>query len=170
MGMLKMPETLRSELSKPYGILLAGDLDSNVDDVLTLIKREHPPRVVIVGDYVLTGFIKSGYMPSLGIYDRKTKRSPFPLNLKHTETVVNPPGHISDQAVLAIKRLLSSPEPSILYVEGEEDLLALPAVLHSPDGSFVIYGLPERGMILIKVEKNIKKKVAEILERFDRVP
>ncbi|MBC7112664.1 MAG: DUF359 domain-containing protein [Candidatus Methanomethyliales bacterium] len=169
MGLLRLPERLRSELSKPHGLLLTGDLDSNVDSVLSLIRQENPPKVVVVGDYALTGFIKFGYMPSLGIYDRKTKRFPFPLTLEPTEVTKNPPGHISDEAVLAIRRLISSPSPSLLYVDGEEDLLSIPAILHSPEGSFVIYGLPSKGMVVIKVDKEIKKKVTKILEDFERV-
>jgi len=169
LGLLKMPEKLRPELSKPFGILLTGDLESNVNFVLSLIKKEHPPKVIIVGDYVLMGFIKLDYMPSLGIYDRKSRRSPFPSALKPTDTVFNPAGHISDEAVVAIRRLLSSSSPSILYVEGEEDLLSLPAIIHSPEGAFVIYGLPSTGMVLIKVDKETKKKVAEILKSFERI-
>ncbi|MCX8181609.1 MAG: DUF359 domain-containing protein [Candidatus Methanomethyliaceae archaeon] len=169
MGLLRLPEWLRSELSKPYGILLTGDLESNVNSVLSLIKDERPPKVIVVGDYALTGFIKFGYIPSLGIFDRKTKRSPFPLTINPTESVVNPPGHISDEAILAIRRLLSSSTSSLLFVDGEEDLLALPAILHSPEGSFVIYGIPSVGMMLVKVDKDVKKKVSEILDNFERV-
>lgn len=170
LGLLKLPEWLRSELSKPYGMILTGDLDSNVKIVLSMINEERPPKVIVVGDYALGGFLKLGYMPSLGIFDRKTKRSPFPLTMNPTDTVVNPPGHISDEAAFAIKRLLSYSAPSLLFVDGEEDLLALPAILYSPERSFVIYGLPSVGMALVKVDKDIKKKISEILDDFERVP
>ena len=169
LGLLRLPERLRSELSKPYGILLTGELDSNVKSVLSMMNKESPPKVIIVGDYVLMGFIKFGYMPALGIFDRKTKRSPFLLTINPTESVVNPPGHISDEAVFAIRRLISCSASSLLFVDGEEDLLALPAILYSPEGSYVIYGLPSVGMVLVKVNKDVKKKVSEILEAFERV-
>lgn len=169
MGLLRLPDSLRAELSKPYGMLLTGDLESNIKAVIDLANKKHPPKIVVVGDFALSGFIKLGYLPSLGIYDKKTKRSSFTTTIKPTEVVSNPAGHISDEAIIAIKRLLSSPTPSTLYVDGEEDLLSIPAILHSPEGSFVIYGLPEKGMVLITVEKSIKKKVSEIMKHFERV-
>ncbi|MGQ9759108.1 MAG: GTP-dependent dephospho-CoA kinase family protein [Candidatus Methanomethylicaceae archaeon] len=169
MGAFRLPERLRPALSKPYGTLLMGELNSNVKVVVGLINKKRPPKVVVVGDYVLVGFINYGYTPSLGIYDKKSKRSPFPADIEPTEVVTNPPGHISDEAILAIKRLLSSPSPSILYVEGEEDLLSLPVILYSPEGSFVIYGIPEKGMALIMVNKEIKRKALEFMDQFERV-
>lgn len=169
LGLLRLPEKLRCELSKPYGTLLTGDLDSNVKLVLGLANKKRPPKIVVVGDYVLTGFINRGYVPNLAIYDKKSKRAPFPITLEPTEVVKNPPGHISDEAILTIKRLLSSPGPSILYVEGEEDLLSLPVILHSPDGSFVIYGIPGKGMALVMVNKEIKKKASEFMDKFEKV-
>ena len=160
MGSLRMPMRLRDELSKQYGTLLTGDPKSNVRAALGILRSKRPPRVIMVGDFTLKAFIESGYRPNLGIFDNKTKRSLFPISERPTNVVSNPAGHISDEAVLTIRRLLLSEGPSLLFVDGEEDLLSLPAILYSPEGSIVIYGMPGKGMVVIVADKEIKEKIA----------
>lgn len=169
LGKLRLPESIRAELSKPLGLLLAGTPDENIRQVMGLMEKNPPPKIVVIGDYVLFHFLRFGVVPSLGIYDKKTKRSQFDLNLSPNAVVYNPAGHLSDEAMSTIKNLLNSQENHIVYVEGEEDLLALPAILYSPINSFVIYGVPDRGMALVIVDEEIKKKVSSILEKFEKV-
>jgi len=164
-----MPVHLRDELSKRYGTLLTGDPESNVKAALDIFKTKHPPKVIIVGDFTLKIFIKSGYRPDLGIFDSRTKRFPFPISEKTTNVVSNPAGHISDKAASCIRQLLLLKGPRLLKVEGEEDLLSLPALLHSPEGSIVIYGMPEKGMMVIVAEKKIKEKIASLISQFERI-
>ena len=38
-----------------------------------------------------------------------------------------------------------------IVVEGEEDLATLPAILYAPPGSVVVYGQPDEGSVLVKV-------------------
>ena len=168
MGSLRMPTRLRDELSKQYGTLLTGDPKSNVEAALDILRSKRPPKVVVVGDFTLKAFIESGYRPNLGIFDNKTKRSLFPISERPTNVVSNPAGHISDEAVLTIRRLLLSEGPSLLFVDGEEDLLSLPAILYSPEGSIVIYGMPGKGMVVIVADKEIKEKIASLISQFER--
>ncbi len=168
MGALRLPERLRGEMVKPYGTLFSGDTASNVQAALALI-AERPPKVIIVGDFTLRAFIDAGYRPDVGIYDRKTERSAFPLPEEPTLTVPNPPGEISDEAAKAVKGLLEREGPSMLLVDGEEDLLAIPAILYAPEGSLVIYGLPGRGMIAVKADRTLKEKITALLSQFERV-
>ena len=160
---------LRDELSKRYGTLLTDDPESNVKAALDILKTKHPPKVIIVGDFTLKTFIKSGYRPDLGIFDSRTKRSPFPISEKPTNVVSNPAGHISDKAASCIRQLLLLKGPQLLEVRGEEDLLSLPALLHSPEGSIVIYGMPDKGMMVIVAEKKIKEKIASLISQFERI-
>jgi len=168
LGSLRMPTRLRDELSKQYGTLLTGDPKSNVKATLDILRSKRPPKVIVVGDFTLKAFIESGYRPDLGIFDNKTKRSSFPVLEKPTNVVSNPAGHISDEAVSSIRQLLLSKGPSLLFVDGEEDLLALPAILHSPEGSIVIYGMPGKGMVVIVADKEIKEKIASLISQFER--
>ncbi|MDH5806506.1 MAG: DUF359 domain-containing protein [Candidatus Methanomethylicaceae archaeon] len=170
MGKLKLPESMRTELSKPLGLLLTGSPEENVKQIINLMKNNSPPKIVVIGDFVLFHFLSLGIIPNLGIYDKKTKRLPFSLNLSPSAIVNNPAGYISDEAISIIKNLLNSQGNHIVYVEGEEDLLTLPAILYSPINSFVIYGIPDKGMALIIVNEEIKKKVMDIIEKFEKIP
>ena len=168
MGALRLPEHLRGDLSKIYGRLLTDEPSLNVKAVLKHIKSKPPPKVTIVGDFTLNAFLKAGYRPDLGIFDNKTRRAAFIISEPPTACVLNPAGLITDEATLTIKQALVSGSASMLSVKGEEDLLSLIAIMESPDGSLVIYGLPDRGMIVITVQKEIKEKIGMLLSQFSR--
>ncbi|MEN3006355.1 MAG: GTP-dependent dephospho-CoA kinase family protein [Candidatus Methanosuratincola petrocarbonis] len=170
MGYLKLPESLRQELAKEYGILLAGSPVENAARAIELFMRKCPPKVIVVGDFTLKTLIDHGFVPDLAIYDRKTKRSGFwNIDLPPSCTVKNPPGTITDEAFSAIKVALESKGRNSIYVEGEEDLLSIPAILLSPVGSVVVYGMPDRGMVLVEADSETKNRVRSILDRFERV-
>jgi uncharacterized protein (UPF0218 family) len=168
LGALRLPEHLREELSKIYGTLLTDEPSLNVKTVLKHIKSKPPPKVTIVGDFTLHAFLKAGYRPDLGIFDNKTKRTAFIINESPTVCVPNPAGLITDEATLAIRQALSSDSQNMLLIKGEEDLLSLVAIMGSPDGSLVIYGLPDRGMVVVTVQKEIKEKIGMLVSQFSR--
>ena len=169
MGALRLPERLRGELSKTYGILFTNTPVCNVKAILRVVNSKRPPKVTVVGDFTLKAFLDAGFRPDLGIFDNKTRRASFRLLEKPTAYVANPAGTITDESVSIIKRALESDSPCLLFVEGEEDLLSLPAIIHSPVGSLVVYGMPNKGMIAISVQKEIKEKICGLLSQFERV-
>ena len=50
-----------------------------------------------------------------------------------------------------------------VVVDGEEDLLTLVAVLYAPEGSFVVYGQPYQGIIVVKVTPEKKAEAKALL-------
>ncbi|MDD1776361.1 MAG: DUF359 domain-containing protein [Candidatus Methanomethylicus sp.] len=166
---LRLPDHLRGKLSRVYGNLLCGEPSSNVKTVLAQINSVRPPKVTIVGDFTLKAFIDAGYRPDLGIFDNKTRRDAFVTHEPPTIQVTNPPGLITNEAIIAIRQSLSSKEKIMLLVLGEEDLLSLVSILESPEDSLVIYGLPDKGMIVITVTKTIKEKMRKLLSQFPRI-
>jgi uncharacterized protein (UPF0218 family) len=48
-------------------------------------------------------------------------------------------------------------------VEGEEDLLTIVAVLYAPDGSFVVYGQPNEGIVVVKATPEKKDEANKLL-------
>ncbi|MDI6805914.1 MAG: DUF359 domain-containing protein, partial [Candidatus Bathyarchaeia archaeon] len=52
-------------------------------------------------------------------------------------------------------------------VDGEEDLLTLIAVLYAPQNSFVVYGQPYEGIVVVKVTPEKKAEVSEILKTME---
>jgi hypothetical protein len=58
---------------------------------------------------------------------------------------------------------------SRIVVNGEEDLLVIPAVLLAKNGSAVVYGQPGRGMVLIKVTEKKKDIIQKLLDEMEVV-
>ena len=85
---------------------------------------------------------------------------------KITIKVKNPPGLITDELCEAIKIILENLKngPFRIEVEGEEDLASLIVLFFAPMDVTIIYGLPDKGVLVIKPTKRIKDKVKKILD------
>lgn len=169
-GKLIMPESMRTILGKPLGRVL---------------KRFHPAGqgetfIVTVGDIATKTFLDAGITPTLAIIDGMVGRKPFHETLKilqpqrvspfEAKAVKSGPGFISREAVEAIERCFASyvlrPGSYVLIIDGEEDLLVLPAILHAPLGSILYYGQPGEGLVEVRVTEEKKREVAGLLARF----
>ena len=62
--------------------------------------------------------------------------------------------------------IASQVNPSWIVVDGEEDLLTLPAILFAPPNSLVLYGHWQHGIIAVEVDEEMKEKIWKIIERF----
>jgi uncharacterized protein (UPF0218 family) len=167
---LVLPKSLREELKKPFGrVLKEGELLGH------LRSQDLKSRALIsVGDQISSTLLTSGIRPNVIIWDKKIKRGDAQQGVvatleafpgRNRIVVKNPAGTIKVDAWEAVTKSLSSGPTSIL-VDGEEDLLAIPAILNSPDGSIVVYGSPGRGAILIDVNRKIKARLQELLASF----
>ncbi len=79
--------------------------------------------------------------------------------------VGNPAGGLDGGAIELVRRELAAGGASRVLVNGEEDLLVLPAVLFSEDGADVFYGQPNEGMVHVKVSPQVRRRVADMLSR-----
>ncbi len=107
--------------------------------------------VVTVGDIVSIETLKAGIPVNLRIVDYRSMREPVPrvsFPTRNTYRAKNPAGGITMEAWNAIKRAMKNRE-AVILVEGEEDLLALPAIVESPNYAFVIYGQPFQGLVVV---------------------
>ncbi len=170
-----LPEEMRSELKEPLGELIT------IDPSLSLIKRiqeEQPPIVILVGDYCVEDALKHGLIPDISILDGVNLREPYHEISIHNAKVINsnnPPAKITVESWTKIIEIIEQQiqrtieeipkEPIVLLITGEEDLLVVPAVLEAPEGSFVVYGQPHKGIVLIKVTANAKFKFKKLIER-----
>jgi uncharacterized protein (UPF0218 family) len=135
-----------------------------------LIEESKPAKIVAVGDRVSGNILKSGLRLDLAIVDNKVRRKPIkPLKISVDRTlhVSNPAGTLTDEACQAIKKAVSQEGRVKVSVEGEEDLLALAAVQAAPEGSLVVYGQPKRGIVIIFVTDDSKKRVQAIIDRME---
>ena len=164
---LILPEKLRKKLKKPLGTLIAGSFEETVKRFKEILAKEKPAKLIAVGDAVSESLMKNGVFPDVFIIDNRVMRkeiTPIEFGAERTLYAKNPAGTISKEAWEKIKNALNSDLQTKIIIDGEEDLLALPAVLFAPENSFVVYGQPHEGMVVIKVTEEKRKEVESIID------
>ncbi|MFB6134342.1 MAG: GTP-dependent dephospho-CoA kinase family protein [Halanaeroarchaeum sp.] len=144
-----LPEEARESFKEPLGPVF--------EDAEALLESAEEP-LIAVGDVVTYHLVDAGVLPRVSLVDGVTERSPVsdevaegvPASAAEV-TVENPAGALSADLIRALTRAIESSEPTLLRVEGEEDLAVLPAVLLAPGGASVVYGQPGEGMVLVRV-------------------
>ncbi|MEM4703600.1 MAG: DUF359 domain-containing protein [Candidatus Bathyarchaeia archaeon] len=162
---------LRFRLKKPLGMLIRGSFAETVDRFKNLVGKEKPRFIVSVGDTVSRNLVRNNLTPKLMIVDNRSMRrktQKLQASTERTVQVENPPATITEEAVKAIKEALTSEGATKITVNGEEDLLALIAVMYASENSFVVYGQPYEGMVVIKVTPSKKAEIAGILELMEK--
>ncbi|MCX9014376.1 MAG: GTP-dependent dephospho-CoA kinase family protein [Candidatus Methanoperedens sp.] len=166
-----LPDELRGELRKPYGELYSGN---GIDVTRQIINAlDAPAKIIAVGDIVTFNLLSAGVIPDISFVDGRTKRSPASDTImkgtKHprfkTVTVNNPAGLITVELLEEISKSMESDMPVRIFVDGEEDLAALPAITMSPVSSVIIYGLPDEGAVLVRVTEEKKKEIQSLLDK-----
>jgi uncharacterized protein (UPF0218 family) len=163
---------LRVRLKKPIGTLIRGSFAETMRLFKEMAEKEEPAIVISVGDTVSKNLVANHVLPQLSIVDNKVMRrkiQSIPLAAEKTIHIKNSPGTITEEAVEAVQDALRSSCRSKIVVEGEEDLLTLIAVLYSPENSFIVYGQPYEGIIVVKATKEKKAEVALILKAMENV-
>ncbi|MBL7001278.1 MAG: GTP-dependent dephospho-CoA kinase family protein [Nitrosopumilus sp.] len=161
---MKLPDSLRDQLKIPLGILLP---DSQVDKINIKKYLSENPYVITVGDRTTEKMIEFGLIPSLQIIDsqeKRVKREPPKLANAIELTVDNPAAEITPQSIAIIKKAFTMQPPVRLNVNGEEDLLVIPACIHAPENSVVLYGQPNEGLVLVKITPEIRSKTQTLLD------
>lgn len=158
---------LRVLLKEPFGILITGTAQETMAALELLIEKEKPARVISVGDVVSQNMHECGLHPQLTVIDHISLRDqamPKQPAAENTVYVDNPQGTITHEAILAIKTALESNAHTHIEVKGEEDLLTLAAVLYAPENSFVVYGQPHIGIVVVKASQERKDQVKQFLK------
>ena len=165
--MYVLPAELREQLQQPIGRL--------VDEAGLLRLTAHGQSIVSVGDRVTYTLLRHGITPVLGIVDFLLERKPYPEEMREVLSqfgrirlhVRNPGGMITDDLWAAIEfvyqRLKNG--PFCIEVDGEEDLASLAAIYLAPGGVTVIYGLPNKGVVVVKPTRSQKQKVKAVLDK-----
>ncbi len=157
----------RERFKQPFGLLLRGNSIQTMKQLNIIVNREKPPKIVAVGDTVSRNLHEHRVKPQLSITDNKSLRKtvePVTFQCKQILRVSNPQGTITAEAITAVQDALRSQDEVHIIVDGEEDLLTLIAVLYAPDGSFVIYGQPYEGVVVVKVTAEKRAEAKELLD------
>jgi uncharacterized protein (UPF0218 family) len=168
---LLLTKQLRQSLKGPKGELFSREALGAAEDACAYIKKQKLSPVIAVGDLVSINLVKVDCQATLSILDGKTKRDDpvgFDIQADVTFNAVNAAAEIRPEVWIAIELALMAGESgktAKLLIEGEEDLTALPAVALAPTGSAVVYGLPDQGIVVIKVTPEHKQAVDTILQK-----
>jgi len=163
----RLSPELRQKLKDPIGTLVRGSFSETMSRLETMIGIEKPLVIVSVGDTITRNLARRGIKVKLVIVDnicmRKAVKNPVQVKIDRAVHVKNPPATITAEAIDAVQNTLKGDVGVKIVVDGEEDLLVLIAVLHAPDGSFVLYGQPHEGIVVVRVTPEKKGEVAAIL-------
>ena len=86
------------------------------------------------------------------------------VNVKTSLSCSNPAAEITTQSIDTIKKAFQSPKPVRMTVAGEEDLLVLPVCVFAPENSVVFYGQPNEGLVIVKINPQIRNKAQSIMD------
>ncbi len=81
--------------------------------------------------------------------------------------VPNPRTEITPEVWLALDEAYRRPGRSIIQVDGEEDLVTLPAIALAPPYYTIAYGLPGEGVVMVEANDASKRRVNNVLERME---
>jgi len=164
---VKLPDSLRDQLKIPLGILLH---ESQTDKINIKKHLSENSYIITVGDRTTEKMIEFGLIPSLQIIDnqeKRVKREPPKLANATELTVDNPAAEITSQSIDIIKKAFTMDPPVRLCVNGEEDLLVIPACIHAPENAIVLYGQPNEGLVIVKITPEIRNKTQKLLDSME---
>ena len=147
-------------MQERIGLLITGEIPLPYQILKKMLKDE---KVIAIGDVVAENLLKVGIEPSMIIIDGKSMRESLDYTFECDITVKNPQSEITEEMVNAIKKGYKR-----IFVEGEEDLASLPAILYADENTLIVYGQPSEGIMVIRPSEENKQKVRETLELFEK--
>ena len=158
---------LAAQFKNPFGSLIEGTVDQTMAKIKQLVLEQTPPMVIAVGDVVSRNLHSAGVHPLVAVIDNISLRGqtelPPEAHGEKTVHVRNPQGTLTEEAMEAVKQALLNREHTHIVVSGEEDLLVITAVQYAPKNSFVVYGQPHCGVVVVKVTVEKKAEVKGFL-------
>jgi GTP-dependent dephospho-CoA kinase len=127
--------------------------------------RSQRCRIISIGDVCTLGLLESGIMPHLAVFDFRSMRHELePAMVRALRSAFrnpvryqNPPGTLSDEILRDAPALIK--KGGAILIDGEEDLTALAFILAASGDDVVIYGQPNEGLVLVRPDENIKRKI-----------
>lgn len=164
---MKLPENIREQFKTPLGVLLPED-KADKEHILEFLSDDS--YIITVGDRTTEKMIEFDLIPSLQIVDgqeKRKKREPPKLENIATLNCDNPAATIAESSIDLIKKAFALKPPVRILVNGEEDLLVIPACLYAPENAIIMYGQPNEGLVIVKVTQEIRNKTQELLDLMD---
>lgn len=168
--LLELPESERGAFKEPMGPVYT-------DSERLLADAGEP--ILAVGDVVTAHLVAAERQPDVALVDGRTQRGGLDESIRDRlddldevdgfddsdRTVSNPPATLTRELLAALREAVDAEGETVVLVDGEEDLAAVPAVLVAPDGGAVVYGQPGEGMVLIEVTGEARQAARALFER-----
>ncbi|MFW9958833.1 MAG: DUF359 domain-containing protein, partial [Candidatus Odinarchaeota archaeon] len=157
----------RSSLKSPKGDVFHIKDGAPERQVVKRIRAESPSLVISVGDVTTATILEEGCTPNVMIVDGITKRGNYERSFSADIEflIYNPAAAIYPEAWSTIATAMENEQPTLINVDGEEDLLGFPAVLLAPEGSIMLYGQPDVGIVWVPVNRENQKLARHLLEQ-----
>lgn len=160
---MRLPARLRGEMRDEAGRILQT---KELAEALAGAKA-----VVSIGDVCTDTILGLGIVPKLAIVDGQTKRGLWSARIDRKAfrvvNVQNPAETITRQLWAAIGDSYKRDGSTLIIVDGEEDLASLACIYLAPEGTTVIYGVPNRGVMVIPVEAAIRSRTGAVLAKME---
>ena len=163
---LRLPDSLRGAFKEPMGPV-ETDAERLVGDV--------SGPLIAVGDVVAFHFERIGHTPDVAVVDGLTERESVEPEIAEALeasgarriTAINPAAALSNSMLRTLREAVESDSPVAIDVDGEEDLVTVPALVLAPEGASVVYGQPGEGMVHVRVDEETRARARGLLERMD---
>ncbi len=183
-GNRRISQELRIELKHPLGTLITG-IEANFKIASQTLTRHafwrQATMRIVVGDAATKSLCDIGILPDIAVIDFAIRRKKYFYNLSDLgfpdgSSMIrtrNPKGTVAQSLIGHLRRIIDEKvmnhpsAPSVICVIGEEDLATLPAILLAPLESVVVYGQPQKGLVVIRVTEEKKQDVIKILSRMN---
>lgn len=159
-----LPEDERAAFKEPL-----GPIETDADDLLAAVDGP----LIAVGDAVTYHLVRSGRRPDVAVVDGRTEREAVDAEVREAVAddgaveVSNPPATLTAALLRELCRAIERGETATIYVDGEEDLATLPAVLVAPNDASVVYGQPGEGMVHVSIDDVVRERVRRLLSTMD---
>ena len=131
-------------------------------------------NLITVGDVVSMTALKNGLKPKLMIYDFCTERRSLDRlgsmlrSVEGTQVrITNPPGHIVPAMVLGVQQAFKRVGTTKMQVDGEEDLAAPVCAALAPLGACMIYGMPKKGIVFVKIDEEVRDQARSLINSME---
>ena len=149
-----------------------------ITNAINFLDDFHSP-IIGVGDVTVRALQNIESQASIGIIDEKTKRVKWEgyreINQSLFDNIIqcsNPPGMLTKSLFHSCKEAMNNwvekSQTTLILVDGEEDLAPLFLHVLAPLKSAIIYGQPNKGVVLRITELESKMRCQKILSLCDK--
>lgn len=154
----------REKLKQPHGDTVQEE------QLIEELKKRDYGKVIAVGDRVSKDIAESDIDADISIVDGSIQREEVgeehfnDIAAERTFETENPQGKITEESWRTVRKASALKCNTKIIVEGEEDLLALPALLFAPEDSVIVYGHWREGAVLMEAEQENKAFVQDLVD------